>query len=220
MQRCGSTRGPASDRPAGAGGGTAGRWGRWGRPQPGGPKRRCVGSPGAVLGHHPRWLRCHGAEGGEGRGGKVNAGGGGRGEARRRRRRGRSRRSGRPRAGGGRGCVRGSHGRSCPPRQPPSPPRCAGCRKPPRRRFCCQGLREERRSPPPPPPSPLQPALRPRGSAPGRPARPAHEGAPRPPPPPARGGAALRRGRRCHRHLCGKRAAWSPPGGHHGGECG
>lgn len=69
-----------------------------------------------------------------------------RGERRRRRGGGVAAAAGRE-AGGGRGCVRGSHGRSCPPRQPPSPPRCAGCRKPPRRCFCCQGLREERRSP-------------------------------------------------------------------------
>lgn len=110
------------------------------------------------------------------------------------------------RAEGG-GCVRGSHGRGCPPRQPPSLPRCAGCRKPPRRRFCCQGPREERR----PPVATVSPCTRSPAAGPGRSARPAHEGDPRPPLPPARGGAALRQRQRCP--LCGKKRPRSIPEG-------
>lgn len=105
----------------------------------------------------------------------------------------------------GGGCVRAGH--MVAAALPISRPRCRGALAAGSRRAAAFVVRDPARSAARRPPLSLTAALCP-AVGPGRPARPAHEGAPRPPLPPARGGAALRRWRRCP--LCGKLTASAP----------
>lgn len=90
---------------------------------------------------------------------------------------------------------------------PVSRPRCRGALAAGSRRAAAFVVRDPARSAARRPPLSLT-AARCLAAGPGRPARLAHEGAPRLSLPPARGGAALRRWRRCP--LCGKRTASAP----------